>query len=136
MAWSVYPDQTTGAFSLGVQVGTYGAGGWTLLGPLVPEKNGTPFNPHRLLLNPDSHQLGVSTMSTGNFIAAVYEYNAATSSWAMVCAPMPDYNEVNDEAQQIDSTGLAYDTVNHAYVFSAASTNLAYNKRFFVARIK
>jgi hypothetical protein len=137
MAWSVYPDQTAGAPSLGLQVGSHGAGGgWALLGPLVPEQNGTPFNPHRLVLNPDSHQLGASTTPTSNSIAAVYEYNATTSGWAMVCAPMPDFNQLDDVAKLLYDTGLAYDSVHHAYVLAAGSYNLSADTRFFVARIK
>jgi hypothetical protein len=135
MAYRVFPDQTPYVPSSGLQVARYSAS-WAALGPLVPDSDGTAFNPHRLILNKDSQQLAASTAATDSLTAAVYEYNPTLASWAMVCAPMPDYTQANDMAQQIDSTGLAYDSVHHAYVLSAGTINNTLNTRLFVARIK
>jgi Fibronectin type III domain len=139
MAWSDYPDRTMSAFSTGLQVSAYGTSGWTNEGGLVPEKNGTPYGPHRLVLDTDRHQLAASTLSTDAFTAAIYEYDGAT--WGKICDDVPDALQPSGKAQAIDATGLAYhadpaNPANRTFAIAASSTGTGANQRLFVARVK
>jgi len=140
MAWSNYPDQSAGVFSNGLEVTTWNGSAWSQVGTslpglpsvVVPEHNGTPFNPHRLIRNPDTGNLAAATMATVNDIAAVYEH-INDGSWPLVCAEMRDATQADDLARGNELTGLAYDAVNQTYVL--ASTSGA-GSTLFVARIK
>ncbi|HUM13797.1 MAG TPA: hypothetical protein VLT82_22810 [Myxococcaceae bacterium] len=140
MAWSNYPDTTPYVFSDGLEVTTWNGSSWSQVGTtlsgqtavVVPEHNGTPYNPHRLIRNPDTGMLAVSTMSTDRDLAAVFEVSD-TGSWPMVCAPMPDSSQLDDLAITNELTGLAYDAVGHRFVLASTSGN---GGKLFVARIK
>ncbi|HVP60339.1 MAG TPA: hypothetical protein VMT11_07260 [Myxococcaceae bacterium] len=140
MAWSNFPDATPYVPSDGLEVTTWNGSSWSQVGTtlegltsvVVPEYNGTPYNPHRLILNPDTGMLAASTTSTSNDIAAVFE-QTDTGSWSMVCAPMPDSTQNDDVAKPNYLTGLAYDPVGHRFVLAATTGN---GDELFVARIK
>jgi hypothetical protein len=143
MAYSNYVPATTGGFSTGLEVSVSGAGGWSQLGnPLpgltnvvVPEHSGSPYNPHVMIRNPDTSMLAATTDFTDNDIAGVYEYSNAGSSagtWPLVCAPMPDVRQFDDTAKGNSVAGLAYDKVNHTFVFAAMPEG---GDRVLVARV-
>jgi hypothetical protein len=140
MAWSNFPDTTPYVYSDGLEVTTWNGSSWSQVGTtlpgltsvVVPEANGTPYNPHRLIRNPDTGMLAASTTSTSTDIAAVFEYTD-TGSWPMVCAAMPDSTQADDVAKPNYLTGLAYDKKGHRFVLAATTGN---GKQLFVARIK
>jgi len=141
MGWSDYPDQTLSAYSLGLAVSSYSGSSWSLVGPAagaqggVPEKNGTPYNPHRLLLG---DRLAASTTSGNSFEAGIYAFNG--TSWDLLCTEVPDPAQPDGKAHAIDSTGLAYypntPPASPEYFISAASTGTGANQKLFVARVK
>jgi hypothetical protein len=143
MAWSNWPDPNPNGISDGLEVSTYDGPGWTQRGTslpgvsevVVPEHNfGNNSSPHRLVKDLDTGQLAAATIATANAFAAVYEYDGR-SSWPMVCAPVPDAEQSDDVAINLDATGLAYDPVHHVWVIAAASANMAAKYRLFVARV-
>ena len=145
MAWSDYPDLTAGVSSLGLAVTRYSGTSWSSVGPAaglpgaVPEKNGTPYNPHRLL---SGHlgQLAAATLSGDFFEAGIYTFNG--TSWNLLCSEVPDPAQPDGKAHAIDATGLAYfpsdaaHPADEAYVITASSTGFGANRKLFVARAK
>jgi hypothetical protein len=143
MAWGNYKAGAPGDPSVGVEVSVNGAAGWSQLGSslpglsnvVIPENGGAPYNPRLMIRNPDTGMLAVTTHETSNDLAAVYEYvNTGTlaQTWPMVCAPMPDFRQLDDLATGNIVAGLAYDKVNHGFVFASTPE---ISDRVFVARV-